>query len=116
MHHYSSCRLQGFPESFLLPSSDDSGTSAVYDKQHRQRVSQFYRQIGNAVSPPCVAAVAKKTVEKLFSVSGSPVNSSSPIEVKCPVQTLLLQSCMNPDKVMESIKRKSSLRGESARS
>ena len=92
----SSCRLQGFPESFILP--DDTGLRVA--KQHRQRVSQFYKQIGNAVSPPCVAAVAEKTVEHLF-------RTSSPLEnVNCPVHNILLQSCLNPDKVMSSIRRK----------
>eukprot|EP00984_Skeletonema_dohrnii_P027688 scaffold17325_cov109-Skeletonema_dohrnii-CCMP3373.AAC.6 len=44
-------------------------------KQQRQRVSQFYRQVGNAVSPPCVAAVAKKKVDKIFSTSASSTDS-----------------------------------------
>mmetsp|Transcript_29999 Transcript_29999/g.46452 ORF Transcript_29999/g.46452 Transcript_29999/m.46452 type:complete len:89 (-) Transcript_29999:2467-2733(-) len=76
-------------------------------KQQRQRVSQFYRQVGNAVSPPCVAAVAQKTVEKIFSTSTSSTDSICHVEdVDCPVQSLLLQSCVHPDKVMAAIKRK----------
>lgn len=50
-YHMQSCRLQGFPEEYVLPFNDGA-------KNQRQMVAQFYRQIGNAVSPPCVAAVA----------------------------------------------------------
>ncbi len=93
--HNCSCRLQGFPESFQIPSSNDTST-----KQHRQRVSQFYRQVGNAVSPPCVAAVAKESVERLF------LSPSGSVDKDCPVENLLLSSSLYPDKVMASIERK----------
>lgn len=96
--HYCSCRLQGFPESFQIPCSDDNHSNTT--KQHRQRVSQFYRQVGNAVSPPCVAAVASKSVEMLFLTSTRSVNDD------CPVHGLLQRSCSNPDKVVASIRRK----------
>ncbi len=96
MHSYS-CRLQGFPESFQIPCSTVSSTST---KQQRQRVSRFYRQVGNAVSPPCVAAVAKESVERMF------LSSSGSINKACPVENLLLRSSLYPDKVMASIERK----------
>ena len=100
--HYCSCRLQGFPESFQIPCSNDSTT-----KQHRQRVSQFYRQVGNAVSPPCVAAVAKESVEKLF------LPCSGSVDKDCPVENLLLRSSLYPDKVMASLERKKLFQDES---
>ena len=101
-HQHCSCRLQGFPESFQIPCSDDN------DSKVTKRVSQFYRQVGNAVSPPCVAAVAQKSVEKIFSTSTSSTDSifCHVEDVDCPVQSLLLQSCVHPDKVMAAIKRK----------
>lgn len=95
---YCSCRLQGFPESFQIPCSNDNHSNST--KQHRQRVSQFYRQVGNAVSPPCVAAVAKESVERLF------LSCSSSVGKECPVENLLLRSSLYPDKVMSSIERK----------
>ncbi len=97
--HYCSCRLQGFPESFQIPNcSNDNHSDST--KQHRQRISQFYRQVGNAVSPPCVTAVAKESVERLFlSCSGS-------VDKDCPVENLLLRSSLYPDKVIASIERK----------
>ena len=98
-----SCRLQGFPESFQTPCSDDNHLNTT--KQHRQRVSQFYRQVGNAVSPPCVAAVAKKSIERLFLTS---TTSTGSVVNNCPVHGLLLRSCLNPDKVVASIRRKRS--------
>ncbi|KAK1743789.1 cytosine-C5 specific DNA methylase [Skeletonema marinoi] len=58
------CRLQGFPESFQIPCSDDNDSKVT--KQLKQRVSQFYRQVCNAVSPPCVAAVAQKQLKRYF--------------------------------------------------
>lgn len=45
-------RFQGFPEAFKIPERQDL-------------ISQFYRQIGNAVSPPCVAAVAETILHHL---------------------------------------------------
>ena len=46
-------RLQGFPEAFSLTACDNPG--------------RFYHQIGNAVSPPIVAAVAHALLEVLES-------------------------------------------------
>lgn len=44
-------RLQGFPETFKLPNGADEG--------------RWYRQIGNAVPPPLVAAVATRVLAVL---------------------------------------------------
>lgn len=55
-----SCRLQGFPEDFILPFPTG-------ESRHKHLISQFYRQIGNAVSPPCVAAVAEGALPFLMS-------------------------------------------------
>ena len=104
-----SCRLQGFPESFQIPCSADNHSNTT--KQHRQRVSQFYRQVGNAVSPPCVAAVATKSVERLFLTS---TTSTSSVDNNCPVHGLLLRSCLYPDKVAASIRRKKSYQAGSS--
>jgi len=63
--------------------------------------------VGNAVSPPCVAAVAKKTVGMLFLTMDSSVDSSGRTEdMDCPVFDLLLQSSSYPDKVVAAIKNK----------
>lgn len=47
------CRLQGFPEHFILPSDE-------------QYTPCFYRQIGNSVSPPCVIAVVQDMVNNFL--------------------------------------------------
>ena len=49
-------RLMGFPDSFKIPVSD----------------TQAYRQFGNAVAVPVVAAIANKMVKKLPATSNSP--------------------------------------------
>ncbi|KAL7503588.1 hypothetical protein ACHAXN_001360 [Cyclotella atomus] len=65
------CRLQGFPEQFMLPfhplnssTCNNQTSSNIHERQQRQYVSKFYRQIGNSVSPPCVIAVVKDAIDK----------------------------------------------------
>mmetsp|Transcript_12627 Transcript_12627/g.27245 ORF Transcript_12627/g.27245 Transcript_12627/m.27245 type:complete len:162 (+) Transcript_12627:180-665(+) len=53
------CRLQGFPEDFVLPFN-------MGDGKQRHLISQFYRQIGNAVSPPCAAAAAEDVISSFL--------------------------------------------------
>ena len=66
-----------------------------------------------SVSPPCVAAVAKKTVEKLFSTSDNLADSSCHVGgLGDPVNSLLLQSCLYPDKIIASINRKKYFRSD----
>jgi DNA (cytosine-5)-methyltransferase 1 len=50
------CRLQGFPESFQVPSLEQHGES---------QVAHFYRGIGNAVTPPVVTAIATRLLNML---------------------------------------------------
>jgi DNA (cytosine-5)-methyltransferase 1 len=50
------CRLQGFPESFKVPSLERDG---------ERQVAHFYRGIGNAVTPPVVAAIAIRLLNML---------------------------------------------------
>jgi DNA (cytosine-5)-methyltransferase 1 len=50
------CRLQGFPESFQVPSLERDGES---------QVAHFYRGIGNAVTPPVVTAIAIRLLNML---------------------------------------------------
>ena len=77
------CRLQGFPEDFVLP-------------KERNLISQFYRQVGNAVSVPCVVAVAEIFVSTFLS-KGSKENA---------VFDAILKASSNKDKVMSAIHRK----------
>lgn len=48
-------RLMGFPESFIIPGhpNRDHGQQALEDYQ------RYYHQIGNAVCPPVVCAIAQ---------------------------------------------------------
>ena len=86
------CRLQGFPEDFVLPFT-------VSDNKDRNFISQFYRQIGNAVSPPCVATVA----EHLVSIFLVPNNKDRHSSV---VFDLILQASPDKQKVLAAINRK----------
>ena len=81
------CRLQGFPEDFVIPTD-------------RQLISQFYRQIGNAVSVPCVVAVAETFVSTFLVKSNSDQHSSN------VVFDSILKASPNKDKVMSAIHRK----------
>jgi DNA-cytosine methyltransferase len=65
------CRLQGFPEKFVLPFNPLISTTCnkqtwnnINQRQQRQYISKFYRQIGNSVSPPCVIAVVKDAIDR----------------------------------------------------
>ena len=79
-----SCRLQGFPEDFVLPPN----------------TSQFYRQIGNAVSVPCVAAVAEHFISPLLIPNNTKERSSA------AVFDLILQASPDREKVLAAINRK----------
>jgi len=52
-------RLMGFPEAYLLHLSGEAAPLA------RQRVGRLYRQIGNAVCPPVIAAIVQCIVPHL---------------------------------------------------
>jgi len=82
------CRLQGFPEHFDLPFDGTSGAN-----EQRNLISQFYRQIGNAVCPPCVAAVAENAVKTLLLVSNGEDNG---IGGQSPIFFLVLQASPFP--------------------
>ena len=79
-HYYAtlSLRFQGFPESFKIPDRQDL-------------ISQCYRQIGNAVSPPCVAAVAETVLHHLV------------LNTKSTVFDLVLKASPNKAKVQTRI-------------
>jgi len=81
------CRLQGFPEDFMIPTE-------------RHLVSQFYRQIGNAVSIPCVVAVAEIFVSTFLSKGDEEQHTSN------AVFDTILKASPNKDKVMAVIHRK----------
>jgi len=49
-------RLQGFPDEFIIPVSDN----------------QAYRQFGNSVTVPLIQAVGRELVRELFKVNGQP--------------------------------------------
>jgi len=78
------CRLQGFPEDFVIPTD-------------RHLISQFYRQIGNAVSVPCVVAVAEIFVSTFL------VKSSKEQHTSNAVFDTILKASPNKDKVMAAI-------------
>jgi DNA (cytosine-5)-methyltransferase 1 len=90
------CRLQGFPEQFILPFHEREATN-INQKQERQYISRFYRQIGNSVSPPCVIAVAEDAVNTFL--VGQPLKYS----VSCPVFDAVLKSSPCPEKVLNMI-------------
>ena len=51
-------RLQGFPDAFLIPVSDN----------------QAYKQFGNSVTVPLIQAVGKQLVKELLKVNGKHIN------------------------------------------
>lgn len=58
------CRLMGFPESFRIPI--EIGISAKGKKLNGDKCeSQFYCQIGNAVCPPVIQAIASEMLRAL---------------------------------------------------
>src|SRR5690606_23446019 len=56
-------RLQGFPDEFIIPVSDNQG----------------YRQFGNSVTVPLIQAVGKELVKELNIQNGKPVKQSSSV-------------------------------------
>ena len=91
-----SCRLQGFPEDFSLPFT-------IGDYEQRNLISHFYRQIGNAASPPCVAAVAEYAISTFVLLnSNDQVGTSSS---SCAVFDLILKASPNREKVLCSIRK-----------
>lgn len=56
-------RIQGFPDNFIIPVSDN----------------QAYKQFGNSVVVPLIEAVGKKIVNELKSLNGKHTIKSSPI-------------------------------------
>jgi hypothetical protein len=105
---------QGFPDSFqiLYP------VMMTMTRILRNNIGNAYHNSTGpnpnmSVSPPCVAAVAKKTVEKLFSTSDNLADSSCHVGgLGDPVNSLLLQSCLYPDKIIASINRKKYFRSD----
>jgi len=81
------CRLQGFPDDFVLP-------------KERHLISQFYRQVGNAISIPCVVAVAEMFVSTFLSKGDKEQHTSN------AVFDTILNASPNKDKVMAAIHRK----------
>ena len=53
-------RLQGFPNEFLIPVSDN----------------QAYRQFGNSVTVPLIQAIGKQLVKEFLKVNGKHINQS----------------------------------------
>ncbi|KAL7519545.1 hypothetical protein ACHAWX_004301 [Stephanocyclus meneghinianus] len=96
------CRLQGFPEQFILPF-DHNINSAVDNKQRREFVSCFYRQIGNSVSPPCVIAVAEDVVNIFLTGRSGQCNPHTGL---CPVFDAVLRASPCPSKVLERIEKR----------
>lgn len=56
-------RLQGFPDTFLIPVSD----------------TQAYRQFGNSVTVPLIQAVGSQLIKELLKVNGKHINQSHTI-------------------------------------
>lgn len=56
-------RLQGFPDEFLIPVSDNQG----------------YRQFGNSVTVPLIQAVGKQLVKELTKLNGKPIKQSNSV-------------------------------------
>jgi len=81
------CRLQGFPEDFVIP-------------KERHLISQFYRQVGNAVSVPCVVAAAEIFVSTFLSKGNKEQHTSN------AVFDAIMKASPNKDKVMAAIHRK----------
>ena len=95
------CRLQGFPETFIIPTNISNCNNN--QKQQRQCISHFYRQIGNSVSPPCVIAVAENSINRFLRVDQS--NGNEKI-VSSPVFDAVVKASPCPGKVMDLIQRK----------
>ncbi|MNG08620.1 Modification methylase HpaII [compost metagenome] len=53
-------RLQGFPDSFVIPVSDN----------------QAYKQFGNSVVSPLMEAVGKNIVEEILKINGEHIKQS----------------------------------------
>jgi hypothetical protein len=76
----------------------------------RRIISQFYRQIGNAASPPCVAAVAEHAVSS-FLISSNDDGEKKYHDVRksrCghPVFELILKASPQRQKILGVIDRK----------
>jgi DNA (cytosine-5)-methyltransferase 1 len=59
-------RLQGFPDTFLIPVSD----------------TQAYKQFGNSVTMPLIQAVGKQLVKELLKVNGKRTNQSHTVSTE----------------------------------
>ena len=68
-------RLQGFPEAFELAACDNAG--------------RFYHQVGNAVSPPVVAAVAHALLEVLEQADRELLRGADAKELSPPAATVV---------------------------
>jgi DNA (cytosine-5)-methyltransferase 1 len=53
------CRIMGFPESFKVPSFEIDG---------KDKIAQFYKGIGNAVTPQVISAIGKELVGCLIGI------------------------------------------------
>jgi site-specific DNA-cytosine methylase len=52
--------MQGFPESFHLPGEGEGeGASGRGGKTQNKNEHRAYHQVGNAVAPPVIAAIAR---------------------------------------------------------
>jgi hypothetical protein len=75
----------------------------------RRIVSQFYRQIGNAASPPCVAAAAELAVSSFLTPStgdqGGTYHDVRTPGIDSPVFELLLKASPQRDKIRVIIER-----------
>lgn len=54
-------RLQGFPDTFIIPVSDN----------------QAYKQFGNSVVTPLIQAVGKKIIKEILKINGKHINKSN---------------------------------------
>merc|ERR1712107_455244 len=52
-------RLMGFPETFEVPSMEGNSSG------HNQDIHSFYQQIGNAVVPSMIAAIADEVLKSI---------------------------------------------------
>jgi hypothetical protein len=77
--------LQGFPESFVI---DEESTSR----------NRFYRQIGNAVCPPVVAAICGSVLDAFMEEMEDGASPTTRYPTLAPeALDLVYQSCSNPD-------------------